>query len=111
MDPQEFIDETIDYLRNDIQGRAVIACSGGVDSTVAAALVSQAIGERLLTIYVDNGLMRRDESENVREILTTLGVNFKVVQAEDEFLDALKGVVDPEKKRKVIGERFIRVFE
>jgi len=111
MDPQEFIDESIEELSSSIDGKAIIACSGGVDSTVAAALVSRAIGDRLLTIYVDNGLMRHSETETVRGILTNLNVNFKIVNAEDEFLDALQGVIDPEEKRKIIGEKFIRVFE
>jgi GMP synthase (glutamine-hydrolysing) len=111
MDPQEFFDESVEMLRSTIEGRAIIACSGGVDSTVAAVLVSKAIGDRLLTIYVDNGLMRKGETEIVSGILTRLGVNFKIVKAEDEFLEALKGAIDPEEKRKIIGEKFIRVFE
>jgi GMP synthase (glutamine-hydrolysing) len=111
MDPEEFVCESVEALRSSIEGRAIIACSGGVDSTVAAVLVSKAIEDRLLTIYVDNGLMRKGETETVIGILTRLGVNFKIVDAEDEFLDALKGVIDPEEKRKIIGEKFIRVFE
>lgn len=110
-DPEIFVKETTDRLRDEITGRAIIACSGGVDSTVAAVLVSRAIGDRLLAVYVNTGLMREGETESVRGILTKLGVNFKIVDAEEEFLDALKGVTDPEEKRKVIGERFIRIFE
>jgi len=110
-DPEIFVKETTDRLRDEITGRAIIACSGGVDSTVAAVLVSRAIGDRLLAVYVNTGLMREGETESVRGILTKLGVNFKIVDAEEEFLDALKGVIDPEEKRKVIGERFIRIFE
>jgi GMP synthase (glutamine-hydrolysing) len=111
MDPQSFVEESVEQLRSSIDGKAIIACSGGVDSTVVAALVSRAIQDRLLTIYVNNGLMRRGETEIVEGILTRLGVNFKIVQAEEEFLEALKGVIDPEEKRKIIGEKFIRVFE
>jgi len=110
-DPEIFVKETTDRLRDEITGRAIIACSGGVDSTVAAVLVSRAIGDRLLAVYVNTGLMREGETDSVRGILTKLGVNFKIVDAEEEFLDALKGVTDPEEKRKVIGERFIRIFE
>ena len=110
-EPQEFVDEKIAELRSTIIGNAIIACSGGVDSTAAAVLVSRAIGERLLTIYVDTGMMREGETETVRSMLSRLGVNFKVVDASGEFFSALRDVIDPEKKRKIIGERFIRVFE
>lgn len=110
-DPEAFVKEAIDRLREEIAGRAIIACSGGVDSTVAAVLVSRAIGDRLLAVYVNNGLMREGETEFVRNTLRNLGVNFKIVDAEEEFLEALRGVTDPEMKRKIIGERFIRIFE
>ncbi len=110
-EPQEFVDEKIEELKSTIKGNAIIACSGGVDSTAAAVLVSRAIGERLLTIYVDTGMMREGETETVRSMLSRLGVNFKVVDASGEFFSALRDVIDPEKKRKIIGERFIRVFE
>ena len=106
-----FINESIEKLKNEIQGNAIIACSGGVDSTVAAVLVSRAIGDRLLTIYVNNGFMRKGEDEEVSKMLTDLGVNFRIIDASDEFYDAMKGVTDPETKRKIIGEKFIRVFE
>ncbi|MEM0449788.1 MAG: glutamine-hydrolyzing GMP synthase [Methanomassiliicoccales archaeon] len=110
-DPQSFVEETVQELRRSVLGKAIIACSGGVDSTVAAVLVSKAIGERLLTIYVDTGLMRKGETEAVDRMLSKLNVNHKIVDASDEFFEALKGVADPERKRKIIGERFIRVFE
>ncbi len=110
-DPKEFVDEKIEELRNKITGKAVIACSGGVDSTVAAVLVDRAIGERLLTVYVDTGLMRKGETEYVRRMFDKLKVHYRIVDAKDEFFGALKGQIDPEKKRKTIGERFIRVFE
>jgi len=110
-EPQEFVDEKIEELKSTIIGNAIIACSGGVDSTAAAVLVSRAIGERLLTIYVDTGMMREGETETVRIMLSRLGVNFKVVDASGEFFSALRDVIDPETKRKIIGERFIRVFE
>jgi GMP synthase (glutamine-hydrolysing) len=110
-DPKGFVEEKIEELRAKIPGRAVIACSGGVDSTVAAVLVDRAIGERLLTVYVDTGLMRKGETECVRSMFNKLGVHYKLVDASEEFYNALKGQIDPEKKRKVIGERFIRVFE
>ncbi len=110
-DPKEFVDEAVRQLRTQIKRRAIIACSGGVDSTVAAAVVGKAIGERLLAVYVDTGLMRKGETESVDSMLSRLKVNYKIVDASDEFLAALEGVEDPEAKRKIIGERFIRVFE
>lgn len=110
-DPKKFIAESIEQLKRSIDEKAIIACSGGVDSTVAAVLVSKAIGDRLLTIYVDNGLMRKGETEYVDRMLAELKVNHRIIDASDEFFDALKGVIEPEAKRKIIGEKFIRVFE
>jgi GMP synthase (glutamine-hydrolysing) len=110
-DPQEFVQEKIEELKTKITGRAIIACSGGVDSTVAAVLVDRAIGDRLLTVYVDTGLMRKGETEDVRRMFDNLNVHYRLVDAKDEFFAALKGQIDPEAKRKVIGEKFIRVFE
>ncbi|MFP4546050.1 MAG: glutamine-hydrolyzing GMP synthase [Methanomassiliicoccales archaeon] len=111
LDPQEFVGNTVEELRRTIEGKAIIACSGGVDSTVAAAIVNEAIGDRLLTVYVNTGLMREGESEEVRAAFDRLGVNYKCIDATEDFLGALEGITDPEEKRKVIGERFIRIFE
>ena len=108
---EDFIEETVEDLRSRIQGRAIIACSGGVDSMVAATLASKAIGDRLLAVYVDNGLMRKGETEEVEGMLRDMGINYRIASAGQEFFDALKGVSDPERKRKIIGEKFIRVFE
>jgi len=108
---EEFIAEAVDSLKTKIPGKAIIACSGGVDSMVAAVLTSKAIGGRLLAVYVDTGLMRKGETEEVRGMLQEMGINFKIADASEEFFASLKGVTDPEKKRKIIGELFIRVFE
>lgn len=110
-DAETFVNEQIEDIKNRIMGRAIIACSGGVDSTVAAALVSKAIGERLLTVYVDTGLMRKGETKEVDGILKTMGINYKIVTASDYFFKELAGIVEPERKRKIIGECFIRCFE
>ncbi|MEM2943990.1 MAG: glutamine-hydrolyzing GMP synthase [Methanomassiliicoccales archaeon] len=110
-DVEKFVAEKVEELSKIIQGKAIIACSGGVDSTVAAVLASKAVGNRLLAVYVDTGLMRMGESETVENMLSRLGINHKIIDASGEFFSALKGIVDPEKKRKIIGERFIRVFE
>lgn len=109
--PEQFVDQKVQELKDTIKGHAIIACSGGVDSTVAAVIVSKAIGNDLLVIYVDNGFMRKGETEEVGKIFSAMHVNFRLVDASDRFFSSLKGVVDPEKKRKAIGEGFIRVFE
>ena len=106
-----FSDEQISLIKEKIDGKAIIACSGGVDSMVAAVLASKAIGDRLLAIYVDTGMMRKGETDEVRGMLQDLGVNFRIVDASQEYFDALAGVTEPEHKRKIIGEKFIRVFE
>ena len=108
---EKFIEEQVAKVRTDVEGKAIIAASGGVDSTVCAALMSRSIGDRLLAVYVDTGFMRKGETDSVDKMLGRLGVNHIVVDASDEYFEALKGVIDPERKRKIIGEKFIRVFE
>ena len=110
-DAKKFINETIEKLKNEVTGKALIAFSGGVDSTVCAALVNKAIGKQLLAVHVDTGYMRKNESKNVKDMMKKMGLNHRFVDASKEFYGALKGVEDPEKKRKIIGEKFIRVFE
>ncbi|EGY79977.1 glutamine-hydrolyzing GMP synthase [Peptoniphilus indolicus] len=92
-------------------GKVLLALSGGVDSSVAAALLSEAVGENLTCILVDHGLMRKNEALEVEEAFKDSGMNFIRVDAEERFLKRLEGVTDPEDKRKAIGEEFIRVFE
>lgn len=108
---EKFIEETITDLRNKIKGNAVIGISGGVDSTSAAILVNRAIGERLRCVLVDTGYMRKNEVEYNEGMLRRLGLNVLVIHAKERFYAKLEGVIDPEKKRKIIGELFIRVFE
>lgn len=110
-DASKFIEETIERVKEEIDGRAVVATSGGVDSAVAAVLISRAIGDELLSIYVDTGLMRKGEKEQVSKMLDDLSVNYEIVDAKEEFFSALKGVVDPEEKRMIIGKKFIEIFE
>lgn len=110
-DPKRFVDEKKQELASELRGKAIIACSGGVDSTTAAVLTSLAIGDRLVAVYIDTGYMRKNETDAVVSMLRKLNVSFKVVDASREFCAALKGVIHPEEKRKVIGERFIRAFE
>ena len=111
MDAQMLIDEAVEALTTQIDDTAIIACSGGIDSTVAAVLANNAVGNLLHCVYVDTGFMRKGETEEVREMLTDLGLNLKVVDASERFFKHLEGVTEPEQKRKVIGEQFIRVFE
>jgi GMP synthase (glutamine-hydrolysing) len=108
-----FISATVDRIRAQIgDGKAVCGLSGGVDSSVAAALVSRAIGDRLTCIFVDNGLLRKDEFEKTLRAFDDLGgLNVKGVAAGERFLSALQGVADPERKRKIIGREFIEVFQ
>ncbi|HII01216.1 TPA: glutamine-hydrolyzing GMP synthase subunit GuaA [Methanosarcinaceae archaeon] len=107
--PEKFIPKAIDRIKNEIEGRAIIALSGGVDSSVCAELAYRAIGEKLRPIYIDTGLMRKGETERIAHIFSHM--NLHIVFAKDRFLGALKGITDPEEKRKAIGETFIRVFE
>ncbi|BAT71196.1 GMP synthase (glutamine-hydrolysing) [Thermosulfidibacter takaii ABI70S6] len=109
---EDFIEKSIKEIREKVKDAQVIcALSGGVDSSVVTMLLHKAIGDQLIPIFVDNGLLRKNEAKKVRETFKKLGVKLHFVDASQRFLDALKGVTDPEKKRKIIGELFIRVFE
>ncbi|GIH75763.1 GMP synthase [glutamine-hydrolyzing] [Planobispora longispora] len=108
------VEEAVDKVRAQVgpEGRAICALSGGVDSAVAAAIVQRAIGDRLTCVFVDHGLLRKGEAEQVeRDFVEATGVKLRVVDAQERFLKALDGVTDPEEKRKIIGREFIRVFE
>jgi GMP synthase (glutamine-hydrolysing) len=108
---EKFVKEETGRLRQKINEKAIIACSGGVDSTVAAALAKEALGKNLVAVFVDTGFMRKGEPDSVRRMLEKIGLNLRFVKAEDEFFEVLKGVTEPEEKRKIIGEKFIRIFE
>ncbi|MDP8011279.1 MAG: glutamine-hydrolyzing GMP synthase [Thermoplasmata archaeon] len=110
-DVKKFINETIRNLRNDIKGKAIIAVSGGVDSTVSAVLTHMAIGDNLLPVFIDTGLMRKNESDKVKGLFDSLNIKIKILNREEDFLKHLEGITDPEQKRKIVGERFIRNFE
>ena len=110
-----FVKTTVEALREKIgAGKALCALSGGVDSSVAAVLLSKAIGKQLTCVFVDHGLLRKDEGDEVEAVFGADGpydLNFIRVDAKERFYEKLKGVTEPEKKRKIIGEEFIRVFE
>jgi len=110
--PETFVESTVNELKAKLgNDRVVLGLSGGVDSTVASILLHRAIGPNLTCIFVDNGLLRKDEFPTVLESYKELGLNVIGVNASDRFLDDLQGITDPEAKRKSIGKNFIRVFE
>ena len=110
--PDSFVEMTVNEIRDTVGSEKVIlGLSGGVDSTVAAVLLHKAIGDQLQCIFVNNGLLRKNEFESVLNQYEGMGLNVKGVDASDQFIDALKGEIDPEKKRKIIGKTFIDVFD
>lgn len=111
--PASVIDEQVELIRAQVgSGHVICGLSGGVDSAVAAALVQKAVGDQLTCVFVDHGLLRRGEAEQVeRDFVASTGVRLVVADERDRFLDALAGVSDPETKRKIIGREFIRAFE
>ena len=110
-DATSFIQESAEKMTAEIDDIAIIACSGGVDSTVAAVIANQAVGDKLHCVYVDTGLMRKNETEEIQEMLAHHGLNLTTVFAAERYFEALKDVSEPEAKRKIIGELFIRIFE
>jgi len=108
----DYAEEFIKEIREKVgDGNVIGAVSGGVDSTVAAVLMNRAIGDRFHSVLVDNGCLRKDEAKNVVERLRGCGIDLKCIDASESFLAALEGVTDPEKKRKIIGGKFIDVFQ
>lgn len=109
LNPREFIQEKVEQIREAVgSGMAINALSGGVDSSVVTLLGHRALGDRLQTIFVQNGLMREGEAEYVVDVFRPLGVKVEVVEARDDFFGALKGIVDPEKKREAITQSFYK---
>ena len=112
MDHGQLCQDAIANIKETVgDGKVVLALSGGVDSSVAAALISKAVGSQLTCIFVDHGLLRKNEGDEVEAAFKDSGMNFIRVDASERFLKKLEGVSDPERKRKIIGEEFIRVFE
>tara|TARA_S200000501_G_scaffold23738_1_gene20576 strand:- start:6822 stop:8351 length:1530 start_codon:yes stop_codon:yes gene_type:complete len=110
--PKSFIDRTVDFLKSKLKDdKVILGLSGGVDSSVAAVLLQKAIGGNLHCIFVNNGLLRKNEYDEVLEQYVGMRLNVKGIDSSDLFINALKGITDPEKKRKIIGNMFIEVFE
>ena len=109
---ENYCKQAVEAIRAKVgEGKVLLALSGGVDSSVCAALLAEAIGPQLTCVFVDHGMMRKNEPEEVRMAFEGWDINFVGIDASERFLGALKGVTDPEAKRKIIGEQFIRVFE
>jgi len=110
--PSSLIDEKIKEIKESVgEGKAIIALSGGIDSGTSAVIAARALGERLTAVFVDHGFMREGEPEFVKETFEKIGVKVIVVDARERFFKKMKGIVDPEEKRRIIGREFIRVFE
>jgi GMP synthase (glutamine-hydrolysing) len=109
---EDLIEKMVEELKNEVgASKAIIGLSGGIDSSVATALAAKALNNRLTAVFVDHGFMREGEPEAIRAAFSEFNINFVVANAQERFMNKLRGVVDPERKRKVIGEEFIRVFE
>jgi GMP synthase (glutamine-hydrolysing) len=109
---EDLIERMVNEIKADVgEATAIIGLSGGIDSSVATALAAEALGDKLTAVFVDHGLMRQGEPEQIRETFKEFNINFVMVDAQKRFMNKLRGIVEPEKKRKVIGEEFIRVFE
>lgn len=109
---EDLIGKMVAEIKSDVgQSRAIIGLSGGIDSSVATTLAAQALKDKLTAVFVDHGFMREGEPEAIRELFQKFPINFIVANSQERFMNKLKGVIDPEMKRKIIGEEFIRVFE
>ena len=108
----DFCRKSLNEIREKVgDGKVLLALSGGVDSSVCAALLAEAVGSNLTCVFVDHGMMRKNEPEEVKEAFSRWNINFMGIDASERFLERLKGITEPERKRKIIGEEFIRVFE
>ena len=109
---EDFLKRSIDEIKEKVgDGSVLLALSGGVDSSVCAALLAEAVGKKLTCVFVDHGMMRKNEADEVETAFSKWDINFMRIDAEERFLSALKGVIEPEEKRKIIGREFIGVFE
>ena len=107
----KLLNEIVEKIKKDLKGKGILACSGGTDSSVLAVASKMASKDGVLSIFVDTGLVREGERKRVESFFKEFGINFKIVDESELFLSNLKGITDPEQKRKVIGETFIKIFE
>ena len=107
----EFVESAKKQILHELVGKGILACSGGQDSTLLAVIANEAVGDRILSVFIDTGLLREGEVVNVRKTFSSFSINFKVIDASEEFISALHGVTDPEQKRKIVGKKFIEIFE
>ncbi len=108
---EKFIQEAKKVIATNLEGKGILACSGGQDSTLLAVISNMAAGERILTVFIDTGLIRLDEARNVEKLFQDYSLNYRILDASDRFFSALEGTTEPEAKRKIIGRTFIEVFE
>ncbi len=108
---REFVESAKKQISNELMGRGILACSGGQDSTLLAVIANEAAGDRILSVFIDTGLLRDGEVDDVKKTFSSFSINFRVIDASEEFVSALRGVTDPEQKRKIVGNKFIEIFE
>lgn len=111
VDASKFVNEAEKEIVSKLSGKGILACSGGQDSTLLAVLANKAAGDRILTVFVDTGFLRNGEKERVRAIFEKFGLNYLILDETERFVSRMKGVTEPEEKRKIIGKTFIDVFE
>ncbi|MCL4333012.1 MAG: glutamine-hydrolyzing GMP synthase [Candidatus Thermoplasmatota archaeon] len=109
--PSDLVPELESFISGSLLGKGILACSGGQDSTLLAVLCARSVKDKVLVVFVDTGLMRKNESKRVEELFKKFNVNYRIVNSSELFLSRLRGVTDPEEKRKIIGKTFIDVFE
>jgi GMP synthase (glutamine-hydrolysing) len=110
-EPKAFIRQAVEQLRKEVPGRVIVAASGGIDSTAAALLTERALGDRARAVFVDTGLLRAGEAERVGNLFRASALAYRKVEASERFLAVLRGIREPERKRKRIGAEFVRLFE
>ena len=108
---REFVESAKKQISNELMGRGILACSGGQDSTLLAVIANEAAGDRILSVFIDTGMLREGEVDDVKKTFSSFSINFRVIDASEEFVSALRGVTDPEQKRKIVGNKFIEIFE
>jgi GMP synthase (glutamine-hydrolysing) len=111
VDAAKFVEDAGKEIVSKLTGRGILACSGGQDSTLLAVLANRAAGDRILTVFVDTGFLRNGEKERVRHTFERFGLNYLILDESEKFISRMKGITEPEEKRKIIGKTFIDVFE